>query len=75
MPTPITLTVKKDGSIECLYTEAFPLRELGKLTIARASMVEFNNETQLWEVNIDGKKIYEHDSREMCLIKERDYLS
>jgi hypothetical protein len=39
-----------DGTVECLHTEALPLHELGAMTIRRASTVEFNEATQLWEV-------------------------
>lgn len=34
------IVIRTDGSIQCLYGEAIDLRQLGALTIARASHVE-----------------------------------
>lgn len=48
----MTLFIKPNGNIECLYSEEIDLSELGTLTVQRASHVEFNNEKQLWEVRL-----------------------
>jgi len=50
----INISFKPDGTAQCLWTEAVPLHELGRLEITRASNIEFNNQTQHWEV-IDRK--------------------
>ena len=34
------LVIEPDGSVRCVYTEAFDLRALGRLEITRASHVE-----------------------------------
>ena len=49
---PHTITFSLDGTASCLWTEAVPLHELGRLEVQRASMVEFNGATQLWEVRL-----------------------
>lgn len=48
------ITFDTDGTAQCLWTEAVPLHEIGKLEITRASNIEFNNTSQQWEV-IDRK--------------------
>ena len=42
----ITIAFNSDGTAQCLWTEALPLHELGRLQITRASNIEFNNSTQ-----------------------------
>ena len=44
----ITIAFNPDGTAQCLWTEALPLPELGRLQITRASNIEFNNATQQW---------------------------
>jgi len=64
------------GKIDCLYTEAIDLRELGMLSVLRASSIEFNEVTQLWEVKAAGDGMFLHSdpSREACLAWERRNL-
>ncbi len=50
----INIQFNPNGTAHCLWTEAVPLHELGRLEITRASQIEFNNADQEWEV-IDGK--------------------
>jgi hypothetical protein len=40
------ISFKPDATAQCLWTEALPLHELGRLEITRASNLEFNNTTQ-----------------------------
>jgi hypothetical protein len=63
-----TISFKPNGTAQCLWTEALPLHELGRLEINRASNVEFNNTNQKWEV-IDrrGKLRFFAKSRSACL--------
>ena len=44
----IQISFKPDGTAQCLWTEALPLHELGRLEIHRATNIEFNNTTQQW---------------------------
>ncbi len=46
-----------DGTGQCLHTDAIPLQELGRLTVLRASTVEFNEEIQQWEVRHARRRI------------------
>jgi hypothetical protein len=64
----INIQFNPDGTAECLWTEAAPLHELGRLEIHRATNIEFNNSTQHWEV-IDrkGKTRFIARSRSSCL--------
>jgi hypothetical protein len=46
----INISFKPNGTAQCLWTEALPLHELGRLEIHRPTNIEFNNTTQHWEV-------------------------
>ena len=63
-----------DGSATCLYTDSLPLRDLGTITVERASNVEFNAATQKWEVRaasaIGSVPLFTHSSRAECLTWE-----
>jgi hypothetical protein len=71
------LRFNPDGRIGCLYTEAIDLRSLGKLEVARATDIRFNDETQEWEVHAigDDQLMHSDPSREACLLWERENLS
>ena len=71
-----TITFTPDGNGQCLYTEAIDLKNIGTLEIQRATNIEFNDHTQLWEVR-DVKNngiLYQNASRESCLRWEHDNL-
>ena len=70
-----TITFAPDGTALCLWTEAVPLHELGRLEVQRATNIEFNNTTQHWEV-IDRKSKVRFFSRfrSECLEWERENL-
>jgi hypothetical protein len=71
-----TITFCSDGNGHCLYTEAIPLGSIGTLEIKRATNIEFNDHTQLWEVR-DAKNngiLFQDASREICLCWEHDNL-
>ena len=72
---PVVLTLRPDGSCTCFYTEAIDLSQLGRLEVKRATVIEFNNETQLWEV-VDGygEILFQHASRAGCLGWEKENL-
>ena len=73
MTTPLVFTT--DGCGHCLYTEAIDLSKLGKLTIKRATTIEFDNNTQYWRVyDKTGFPMFSSLSREACLDWERQHL-
>ena len=64
------------GAGRCLWTEALPLHELGRLDIQRAYAVEFDNQAQAWRVfDREGDCLYCSPSRETCLAWEQRYLN
>jgi hypothetical protein len=69
------ITFGPDGTARCLWTEAVPLHELGRLEITRASNIEFNNSTQRWELqDRKGKVRFTAKSRSACLQWEQRHL-
>jgi hypothetical protein len=69
------ISFKPDGTAQCLWTEALPLHELGRLEITRASHIEFNNSTQHWEVkDLKDKVRFISKSRAACLDWEQQNL-
>ena len=64
----IHISFEPDGTAQCLWTEALPLHELGRLEIHRATNIEFNNTTQHWEVRDRKRKVrFFSKSRASCL--------
>lgn len=62
------LTFNQAGGGSCLYTELIDLHTLGALEISRASNIEFNNETQMWEVkDLKGAVQFSSKLRALCL--------
>lgn len=49
------LSFNTDGTATTLHTDALPLAQLGRLTIERASTVEFDNGRQSWGVTWTGE--------------------
>ena len=73
----MTITFNPDGSASALYTDAFPLRALGTLTVRRASWIDFNEHTQQWEVRLSphaDDPVFTHPSREECIRWEHLHL-
>jgi len=71
----INISFQPDGTAHCLWTEALPLHELGRLEVKRASTIEFNNSTQHWEVkDRRGKVRFIAKSRSACLEWEQTNL-
>ncbi len=71
------MTFAADGTARCLWTEAVPLHQLGRLDVHRASQVEFNTSKQVWEARLTsnpGAVAFAHPSRETCLQWEREAL-
>jgi len=64
------------GTGHCLYDELIDLQAIGHLTMRRASRVEFDPDTQQWEVlpPDGGIPMFTHTSRSRCLTWERTHL-
>ena len=76
--TDIAITFAPDGTARCLWTEAVPLHQLGRLDIQRASTVEFEPSNQQWEVRLasDPETVaFSHPSRDTCLDWERNTIN
>ena len=70
-----TITFNPDGNVSCLYTELIDLHAIGRLEVTRASTIEFNNQTQHWEVkNPHGRMLFFSRSRKDCLQWEQENL-
>lgn len=75
-----------DGSAVCLYTDALPLADLGRLTMERASNVEWDETDQVWTATlenvlfggvlvIEGREIARHADRGEVIKMEKDYFN
>ena len=68
----IVITFSPDGTAQCLWTEAVPLHELGRLAIRRATNIEFNDSEQQWQVkDLKGRLRFFSKFRSACLEWER----
>jgi hypothetical protein len=64
----INISFTPEGTAHCLWTEALPLHEIGRLEVTRASNIEFNNASQQWEVkDRRGRLRFIAKSRSTCL--------
>lgn len=73
---PHVLYFAPDGTGAGLYTERVDLREIGRLDVCRATTVEFDDESQLWEVHdFTGHRLFQHPSRQTCLDWERRHFN
>ena len=71
----VVLKFTATGIASCLYTEIIDLAAIGQLEITRASNIEFNNQTQLWEVtDPQGRVLRSARSRSACLEWEQENL-
>jgi hypothetical protein len=83
-----TLIIPADGRTATgLYTDGFDLRELGPLTVERASTITFHSSKQLWQVHEElpawqrkssefhATLLFENPSRERCLDWEREHFT
>ena len=69
------LVVEQDGSVRAVYSDKIKKMNLGKLTVTRASNVEFNDETQLWEaVTPGGELIASGPSRDEVIRQEVEVI-
>jgi len=69
------LTFHSDGTAQGLYTEAIPLHALGRLSIRRATTIEFDAAAQRWVVRTpEGVERFRHARREACVAWEHAAL-
>lgn len=72
----LMLTFDHSGMGSCLYSELIDLTQIGALQIRRASTIEFNNNTQRWELkNLKGKVVFFSKFRNACLAWEHGNLA
>lgn len=68
-----------DGTVRTLWADGLPIASLGPLTVERASNIEFNNETSLWEVRFGDTPfapvVFSHPSRQACIDWEIQTIS
>ena len=70
------LTFTATGEGHGLYTEAIELAAIGRLTIRRATTIEFSETSQQWEVrDAGGALLHSHPSREVCLEWEHRHFN
>jgi len=77
MTNEMELVVGCDGSARCIYDEALDLREIGRLSITRASHVEPDAEGYWWADMgpVDGPVLGPYGSRSEALGAERVWLA
>ena len=69
---PCVLTFDNNGVGSCLYSELIDLQSIGSLEIKRATTIDFNNQSQFWEVkDRRGSVLYFSRSRTACLAWEQ----
>jgi hypothetical protein len=71
------LLVNAGGSVRCIYDEGIDLREIGRLTITRASHVEPDRDGFWWADMgpVDGPMLGPYGSRSEALQAEREWLA
>ncbi len=77
MTTEMELLVNAGGSVRCIYDEGIDLREIGRLTITRASHVEPDRDGFWWADMgpVDGPMLGPYGSRSEALQAEREWLA
>ena len=75
--TEMELVVAADGVGRCIYGEALDLREIGRLSITRASHVEPDAEGDWWADMgpVDGPVLGPYGSRSEALSAERAWIT
>lgn len=71
----MNLLFTPEGTGRCLYTDQVDLRALGTLRIERASTIDFNRQTQEWEVRRNAvlPPLFAHASHDVCRQWEHDH--
>jgi hypothetical protein len=72
----VQLVIQPDGTIRCVYGEQIELRQLGRLSVRRASHVEPNEEGS-WVADLSpvgGPKLGPYGKRSTALREEEQWL-
>lgn len=71
------LMISPQGECRCLYGEAIPLSELGRLSITRGSHVEPDADGQWWAdlSPVDGPRLGAFSTRSAALAAEAEWLT
>lgn len=70
------ITFTPDGNGHCLYTEAISLQGIGRITVERATNIEFDEQAQYWRVyDVRRFPMFNAPTRELCLAWESAYLN
>lgn len=71
------ILVTKDGGVQMLHDDTAEIETLGKVSVKRASHVEYDNERQQWYVQSAATlKILEYfNTRDEALSWEKEYYS
>jgi hypothetical protein len=77
MTTDMELVVDVGGGVKCIYDETLDLRELGRLTITRASHVEPDSDGNWWADMgpVGGPVLGPFGTRGEALLAERGWLA
>jgi len=71
-----TITFDSQGTGHCLYMELIDLKTVGSLNITRATNIEFNHQTENWEVkDLQNQLLFNHPSRQICLEWEQQHFT
>lgn len=74
----VVIQITASGIVRCLWTEAVDLAAIGSLDVQRASNVEFNTDSQLWEVRLADNPdhvAYTNPSRAACIAWEIETIN
>ena len=71
----MTIIFDPRGTASCLYGETIDLHTLGRLRCTRATEVEFNADTQQWEVRRTRNVLFSSPSRQACLEWEQHNIT
>ena len=72
----IVLKFDPSGLGRCLYTELFDLSSIGSLEVRRATIIEFKQSNQQWEVrDLNNAVLFTNKSRAVCLAWEQQHFN
>lgn len=71
MAREMVAVIDPDGTVHALWNDHLPLRELGTISVERASNVEFNPATGEWEaITPDGRMLAHGANRDEVIAGE-----
>lgn len=75
--TKVVFEITPEGDLQGLYTDKVDLFAIGKITnVNKASNVEFDEESQLWQVlSLDGRVLHTDSNRETAIEWEIENFS